>query len=93
MNRPNTMQEVQEAVRKVLNKPKPRKKKQKEIFVINEKKAVGKPRKELTKGQKQLMKEHREHHTKKHMTMMTALMKAGKCFQTAHEITMKKVGR
>ncbi len=95
MNRPNTMQEVQDAVKKVLNKPKPRKKKQKEIFVMNEKKGkpVGKPRKELTKGQKQLMKEHREHHTKKHMSMMTALMKQGYCFQQAHDMTMKKVGK
>ena len=52
-----------------------------------------KPRKELSKGQKDLMKEHKVHHTSKHMTMMKKLMLQGFCFQQAHTITMKKIGK
>ncbi len=52
-----------------------------------------KPRKELSKGQKDLMKEHKAHHTAKHMAMMKKLMKEGYCFQQAHTITMKKIGK
>lgn len=102
----NSMKEVQEAVNKVLNKKPPKKKKQSEIFETQKPKKlkgkpkekkmpkpVGKPRKELTKGQKELMKEHKEHHTAKHMTMMRKLMKEGYCFQQAHDITMKKIGK
>jgi hypothetical protein len=54
---------------------------------------MGKPRKELTKTQKQLMKEHKQHHTAAHMKMMKELMLAGNCFQEAHRKAMKKVGR
>ena len=56
-------------------------------------KPMGKPRKDLSKGQKELMKEHKEHHTKEHMAMMRKLMKEGYCFQQAHDITMKKIGK
>lgn len=56
-------------------------------------KPMSKPKKELTKGQKQLMKEHKVHHTKAHMSEMTKLMKKGFCFQQAHDITMKKIGK
>ena len=56
-------------------------------------KPMGKPKKELTKGQKELMKEHKVHHTPKHMTEMRKLMKKGFCFQQAHDITMKKIGK
>ena len=52
-----------------------------------------KPRKELSKGQKDLMKEHKAHHTSKHMTMMKKLMLQGYCFQQSHTITMKKIGK
>jgi len=61
--------------------------------VVRMPKPVGKPRKELTKGQKELMKEHKEHHTKEHMKEMRKLMKKGYCFQQAHDITMKKIGK
>jgi predicted Ser/Thr protein kinase len=56
-------------------------------------KPLFKPKKELTKTQKELMKEHRVHHTKKHMDMMKKLMLEGYCFQQAHNLTMKKVGK
>ncbi len=56
-------------------------------------KPVGRARKELTKGQKELMLEHKQHHTAKHMTEMRKLMKKGYCFQQAHDITMKKIGK
>jgi hypothetical protein len=56
-------------------------------------KPVGKPKKDLTVGQKQLMKEHKVHHTKAHMKMMKDLMLKGYCFQQAHDITMKKIGK
>tara|TARA_R110002072_G_scaffold268173_1_gene427186 strand:+ start:190 stop:369 length:180 start_codon:yes stop_codon:yes gene_type:complete len=52
-----------------------------------------KPRKELSKGQKDLMREHKVHHTAKHMGMMKKLMLDGYCFQQAHTITMKKIGK
>jgi hypothetical protein len=60
---------------------------------MNMPKPVGKPRKDLTAGQKQLMKEHKQFHTKEHMAMMRKLLKQGYCFQQAHEIAMKKVGK
>ena len=52
-----------------------------------------KPKKELTKDQKALMKEHKQHHTDKHMKEMKKLMKMGYCFNQAHSITMKKIGK
>ena len=52
---------------------------------MNMPKPVGKPRKELTTGQK--------HHTTPHMKMMKELMLKGYCFQQAHDITMKKIGK
>jgi hypothetical protein len=56
-------------------------------------KPLFKPKKELSKTQKELMKEHKIHHTKKHMDMMKKLMLEGYCFQQAHNLTMKKVGK
>ena len=56
-------------------------------------KPLMKPKKSLTAGQVALMKEHKTHHTKKHMDMMKKLMLDGYCFQQAHTITMKKVGK
>ena len=63
------------------------------IIVIKKKDAKMKPKKELSKVQKDLMKEHKEHHTKKHMDMMKKAMLAGECFQSAHAIAMRKVGK
>jgi len=56
-------------------------------------KPLFKPKKELSQTQKDLMKEHKVHHTKKHMDMMKKLMLEGYCFQQAHNLTMKKVGK
>ena len=48
---------------------------------------------ELTEKQKNTMKKHSVHHTKKHMATMTKAMKKGKTFTQAHKKAMKKVGR
>ncbi len=56
-------------------------------------KPLYKPKKDLSVLQKRLMKEHKKHHTKKHLEEMTRLMKKGFCFQQAHDKTMKKVGK
>jgi len=52
-----------------------------------------KPKKQLSILQKRLMKEHKKHHTKEHLSMMKKLMLEGYCFQQAHDITMKKIGK
>ena len=52
-----------------------------------------KPKKELSVLQKRLMKEHKKHHTKKHLEEMKKLMLKGFCFQQAHDMTMKKIGK
>jgi len=70
-----------------------KKDKPKMIIVIKKKDAKMKPKKELSKVQKDLMKEHKEHHTKKHMDMMKKAMLSGLCFQEAHKIAMKEVGK
>jgi hypothetical protein len=56
-------------------------------------KPMYKPKKDLSILQKRLMKEHSKHHTKPHLEEMTKLMKKGFCFQQAHDLTMKKVGK
>ena len=50
-------------------------------------------RKELTKRQKETMKKHSIHHSKKHMAMMRKEMKAGKSFTAAHKKAQKLVGK
>ena len=50
-------------------------------------------KKELTRKQKILMKEHAVHHTAKHMADMTKLMLAGMPFADAHKEVMKKSGK
>ena len=47
----------------------------------------------LTDRQKDTLKKHKKHHTKKHMDLMIKLMKEGKTFTDAHNIAMKKVGK
>tara|TARA_Y100001938_G_scaffold49832_1_gene69481 strand:+ start:183 stop:356 length:174 start_codon:yes stop_codon:yes gene_type:complete len=49
--------------------------------------------KTLTQRQKDTLKRHSPHHTKKHLALMRKLMKEGKTFTQAHKIAMKKVGR
>ena len=56
-------------------------------------KPIFKPRKELSKTQKDLMKTHAKHHTKKHLGLMTKFMKQGYCFQQSHQKAMKYVGK
>lgn len=56
-------------------------------------KPLYRPRKDLSKLQKDLMKAHKKHHTPAHMKMMKELMLKGNCFQQAHDITMKKIGK
>ncbi len=56
-------------------------------------KPMYKPKKDLSVLQKRLMKEHKRHHTKKHLDMMKELMLKGFCFQQAHDMTMKKIGK
>ena len=54
---------------------------------------VFKPKKELSKVQKDLMREHKTHHTKKHMDMMKKLMLQGFCFQQAHKLEIHREGK
>jgi len=56
-------------------------------------KPIYKPKKELSKGHKDLMKEHKSHHTKKHLDMMVQLMKEGYCFPQPHTLGVKKIGK
>jgi len=48
---------------------------------------------QLTQRQKDTLKKHSKHHTKKHISEMTRLMKQGKTFGESHKIVMKKVGK
>ena len=73
------------------NKPKSKDSKPKKPVKMQ--KPVMKPKKDLSPRQKALMKEHKVHHTKEHMSMMRKLMKEGFCFEQAHEMTMKKIGK
>ena len=47
----------------------------------------------LTKKQKDMLKQHKEHHTAKHMAMMKELMRNGFSFKKAHNFTMKYIGK
>lgn len=60
---------------------------------MNMPKPMMKPRKDLSKGQKELMKEIKPNHSPAHMREMRKLMKKGYCFQQAHDIAMKLVGK
>ena len=43
----------------------------------------------LTKKQKDTLKKHSVHHSKKHMAIMNALMNKGKSFKIAHREALK----
>jgi Tfp pilus assembly protein PilP len=48
----------------------------------------------LSKRQKDLMKTHKEHHTRLHLQFMKYLMtKKNYCFEISHELTQKIVGK
>jgi len=49
-----------------------------------------KPKKALTARQEATMKNHGEHHSKKHMKNMRTAMLAGSTFTAAHKIAKKK---
>jgi hypothetical protein len=49
--------------------------------------------KEITKRQKETLKKHSVHHSKKHMSEMKKAMQLGKTFNQAHKDAMKKVGK
>ena len=48
----------------------------------------------LSKRQSDLMKTHKEHHSKLHLDFMKYLMtKKDYCFEVSHELTMKIIGK
>ena len=47
----------------------------------------------LTKRQKDALDNHSEHHTAKHIKVMTAAMNKGQTFTQSHKTAMKKVGK
>lgn len=53
----------------------------------------GKKMKGLNGTQKEMLKEHAAHHTKKHMEIMKKEMAKGKSFSAAHTKAMSKVGK
>ena len=56
-------------------------------------KPLFKPKKDISKIQKDLIKTHSKHHTKKHIDLMIKFMKQGFCFQQAHQKANNLVGR
>ena len=49
--------------------------------------------KELTQRQKDTLKKHSKHHTKKHLDEMVKYMKTVPKFDSAHKKALKKVGK
>jgi len=47
----------------------------------------------LTQKQKDKLKEHAKHHTTKHMSIMTKMIKGGTSFSKAHSVAQKMVGK
>jgi len=47
----------------------------------------------LTPRQKNLLKKHSEHHSKKHMEYMKRKMREGDTFKQAHKKAQEKVGK
>ena len=56
-------------------------------------KPLFKPRTALSRRQKELMMIHKNHHSTKHLTYMTKMMKKGYCFEQAHELAKKNIGK
>ena len=56
-------------------------------------KPLFKPRTALSRRQKELMMIHKNHHSTKHLTYMTKMMKKGFCFEQAHELAKKNIGK
>tara|TARA_Y100001938_G_scaffold74576_1_gene103376 strand:- start:399 stop:551 length:153 start_codon:yes stop_codon:yes gene_type:complete len=47
----------------------------------------------LTDRQKETLKNHKKHHSERHMRMMRKLMRDGKTFTQAHKVAQKEVGK
>jgi len=56
-------------------------------------KPLYKPKKQLSKLQVDLMKEHSKKHSKEHNQAMRKYMKQGYCFQQSHTLSLKNVGK
>lgn len=56
-------------------------------------KPLNKPRKQLSKLQKDYMEKHSAKHSKEHNAEMIKLMKKGYCIEQAHKLAMKNVGK
>ena len=56
-------------------------------------KPLNKPRKELSKMQKDYMKKHSIDHTPKQNKEMIRLMKLGYCIEQSHKMAIKKIGK
>lgn len=51
------------------------------------------PNTNLTDKEKDMLREHSDHHTPKHMALMSNLMKSGDSFKEAHNKAQKSVGK
>jgi|TARA_R100000781_G_scaffold55658_1_gene36210 hypothetical protein len=47
----------------------------------------------LTKKQKEILKAHSVHHTKRHMNYMVRKMREGMSFARAHRMAQEKIGK
>ena len=47
----------------------------------------------LTEEQKKKLKEHRKHHSKRHIASMQMAILRGESFQAAHQMATKSVGK
>ena len=47
----------------------------------------------LADKEKDMLREHSDHHTPKHMALMSNLMKSGDSFKKAHNKAQKSVGK
>jgi len=56
-------------------------------------KPLFKPRKTLSVRQKDLMKTHSKHHSKKHLDFMKKKMLEGFCFEQSHELAKKNIDK
>lgn len=56
-------------------------------------KPLNKPRKELSKLQKEYMKKHSKLHSSEHNKEMIKLMKKGYCIEQSHKLAMKNIGK
>ncbi len=56
-------------------------------------KPLNKPRKQLSKLQKEYMTKHSKEHTEEHNKEMIKLMKLGYCIEQSHKLAMRKVGK